>query len=76
MTDDEARAELARHWRLTAALCLKHGTGVTVMDGSTMGTTPAELRAAAHALLDHMLDRLESRVADAPDVPGPAEGEP
>ncbi len=76
MTDDEAHAERAGPWRLTAALCLKHATCVTVLDGATLAPTAAELRTAAHALLDRMLDRLASRVADATDVPGPEGDEP
>ena len=65
MTDDEAAAEPAGRWRLTAALYLRHGNLGAVFDGATMGETPAALRAAAHALLDRMLDRLAAKVPGA-----------
>ncbi len=62
MTDDEAMAELAGRWRLRAALFLRRGEQGAVLDGSTMGETPGDLRAAAHALLDRMLDRLGAKL--------------
>ncbi len=63
MGDDDAAP--AGAWRLTAALCLKHAARVAVLDGGTTAPTPTALRAAAHALLDRMLARLEERVTDA-----------
>ncbi len=50
-------------WRLTAALCLKHGARLAVWDGMTEAATPRALREAAHALLDRLLARLEERLA-------------
>ncbi len=61
MADDDA--EPVGGWRLTAALCLKHGALLAVLDGMTEGATPVALRDAAHALLDRMLARLAERVA-------------
>jgi hypothetical protein len=65
----EAEAVLATRYRLRLAIALRHGERGHHNVGATMGETPAELRAAAHGLLDALLDRGVAGV-----VPGPAGG--
>jgi hypothetical protein len=57
MTRAEAEAVLATRYRLRLAIALRRGERGHHNVGSTMGETPAELRAAAHRLLDALLDR-------------------
>lgn len=66
MTRDEAVDALATRYRLRLGLGVRHGDRLSAVTGSTMGATPAELRAAAHALVDTMLAQLVARV-DRPD---------
>ena len=63
MTREEAEAELSRRWRLRVVLEVVHGEADgelfgKQLRGSTMGESLEELRAAAHGLLDVMLNRL------------------
>jgi hypothetical protein len=63
MTRAEAVEELATRYRLRLGCMLRHGAHGAVLDGSTLGTDPADLRAAVHGLVDKMLDRLLELVA-------------
>ena len=54
----EALEELARRYRMRLALVVGHnGAWRNGGTGATMAATPAELRTAAHELLDVMLNR-------------------
>jgi hypothetical protein len=69
-TRDEAEAALGQRDRLRLAIALRCGERGHYNVGATMGETPADLRAAAHRLLDALLDR------GVPRLCGPEEEEP
>jgi hypothetical protein len=66
----EAEAVRATRYRLRLAIALRYGERGHHNVGATMGETPADLRAAAHRLLDALLDR------GVPSLCGPEEEEP